>query len=144
MYKFGDLVYFDDLYFSKNTKDNKKGRPCVVLCNDNDKLYICAITSRVNRVNKHPFHYMLISNNIRYYGVLSFIKHTSPILIDNRGIHSMNMSLMDVDKEKLMSKLTYSSENSKNKEVFKKILDRINIEKDINDKPKTYIKIKND
>ena len=149
MYKFGDLVYFDELYFSKNTKDEKDKRPCVVLCNHKDKdgndmLYICEVTSRVNKVNKYPNSYTLISKNIKYYGVLSFIKHSYPFLVKNEGVHPMNISLDDVDKERILDKFTKLSEVSKNSNKFKYILEKIYIERNNNEKPYSYIKIKND
>lgn len=99
MYKTGDVVYHDELYFNDKIKDNKKKRPCVVLFETtiDNKEYVCTcpLTSQVKTFNKNHNNYIFIPQVIYKYEKLSFAKvnSTSLKLLDNT--HSTSISVDD-------------------------------------------------
>lgn len=71
MFKSGEIVYHDELYFEDKILDSKYKRPCVVLYEieiDGIK-YVCTcpLTSQIKTFNKKPQNYVLIPTVIYNY-----------------------------------------------------------------------------
>ena len=76
MFKLGEIVYHDTLYFSDGQKDNKKNRPCIVIYNNPDKKYGITIplTSTIKSFNKNNKNYSFIPHVIYSERKLNFVK----------------------------------------------------------------------
>lgn len=117
MYKAGDIVYHDELYFCDNEKDQKEKRPCVVLFETtiDNKEYVCTcpLTSQVRTFNKNYNNYIFIPQVIYKYETLSFAKvnstsfktldntHSTSISIDERSVLLIKQKILTHDYKNL-------------------------------------------
>lgn len=124
MYKTGQIVYHDELYFCDNEKDQKKKRPCVVLFETtiDDNIYVCTcpLTSRVKAFNKNHNNYIFIPQVIYKYETLSFAKVNSTSLKTLENTHPTNISVDE--KTVIMIKQKILTHNYKNLEDVKHYL----------------------
>lgn len=146
MYKFGDIIYSDNLIFEGNIRDKKEKRPCVVLCESDQKgkrkLYVFKVTSKGKQFKHYPDQYMLVSKNIKKPKMLSFICYSWAIEVDYNSVHSLNTSLNETDKKILKEKMRYIINNDENISKRKKyafLLKKIRIENLENKKDKTKV-----
>lgn len=98
MYKTGDVIYLDKLYFSSNVKDKKKNRPCLVLFseldqNKREKIYFCPLTTSQHHFNNGPmFHHMIehpVFNNRLSFAKINVIRYA----YKDNGVHHTGITL---------------------------------------------------
>lgn len=107
MYKFGDLIYFDELTFKDGKKDPKKCRPCIVLyLNEEENKVICMpLTTAVNTRNKRKDNYLILSTIIYSMRKISFVKIDNIITKNLSEVHDYKASINDIDKNNLKNKI---------------------------------------
>ena len=100
MYKFGDLIYFDELKFKDGKKDPKTNRPCTVLyCSELENKVICMpLTSAINTRNKKKSNYLILSTILFSMKKISFVKIDNIITKNLSEAHDYKASLNDTDK----------------------------------------------
>lgn len=102
MYSFGDVVYFDKLYFADNKKDEKEKRPCIVLGEFEVKkilyLFLAPLTTSIRQFNKRKGEYLLLSVPI-YNHKLSFIKMQDLIIEKASLAHETGIKINKVDEK---------------------------------------------
>ena len=138
MFKLGEIVYHDTLYFSDGQKDNKKNRPCIVIYNNPDKKYGITIplTSTIKSFNKNNKNYSFIPPVIYSERKLNFVKINNIIKNSYDNTHTTSMI---IDKETLvliLNKALKLKSNSKFRDLFIDIIENIKFEE------KEQIKIK--
>ena len=149
MFKSGEIVYHDELYFENEILDSKNKRPCVVLyeieIDGINYVCTCPLTSQIKTFNKKPQNYVLIPSVIYNYRKISFANisntglrkfentHKTYIPIDEgtisiikqRIIKSKISSLQEI-KEQL---LKIENDEIKNKKHEKSLIKKIKNEK---------------
>ena len=138
MFKLGEIVYHDTLYFSDGQKDNKKNRPCIVIYNNPDKKYGITIplTSTIKSFNKNNKNYSFIPHVIYSERKLNFVKINN---ILKNSYYNTHTTSMIIDKETLvliLNKALKLKSNSKFRDLFIDIIENIKFEE------KEQIKIK--
>ena len=138
MFKSGEIVYHDTLYFSDGQKDNKKNRPCIVIYNNPDKKYGITIplTSTIKSFNKNNKNYSFIPHVIYSERKLNFVKINNILKNSYDNTHTTSMI---IDKETLvliLNKALKLKSNSKFRDLFIDIIENIKFEE------KEQIKIK--
>lgn len=138
MFKLGEIVYHDTLYFSDGQKDNKKNRPCIVIYNNPDKKYGITIplTSTIKSFNKNNKNYSFIPHVIYSERKLNFVKINNILKNSYDNTHTTSMI---IDKETLvliLNKALKLKSNSKFRDLFIDIIENIKFEE------KEQIKIK--
>lgn len=138
MFKLGEIVYHDTLYFSDGQKNNKKNRPCIVIYNNPDKKYGITIplTSTIKSFNKNNKNYSFIPHVIYSERKLNFVKINNILKNSYDNTHTTSMI---IDKETLvliLNKALKLKSNSKFRDLFIDIIENIKFEE------KEQIKIK--
>ena len=138
MFKLGEIVYHDTLYFSDGQKDNKKNIPCIVIYNNPDKKYGITIplTSTIKSFNKNNKNYSFIPHVIYSERKLNFVKINNILKNSYDNTHTTSMI---IDKETLvliLNKALKLKSNSKFRDLFIDIIENIKFEE------KEQIKIK--
>lgn len=142
MYKIGDIVYFNHIIFSDGIKDNKKKRPCVVLCSYNEFeresiLFCMPLTSKISSFNKNYDNYMFISNVIYDYKKLSFIKLDNLFIKNACDAHDTGMTLNEENIASLKSRIiNYKTK----KEIYKFLLKALEYNELLEQKEKKELK----
>lgn len=126
MYKLGDIVYFEHLYFKDGFKDNKKNRPCVVLASyekgENSYIFCMPLTSKISAFNEKPYNYMVISNIIYNYKKLSFVKLDNLFEINEVHAYDTGMSLCEENIKSLKDRILSYNNRNKLYQLLKKVI----------------------
>lgn len=143
MFKLGEIVYHDILYFKDGTKDNKKNRPCIVIYNNSEKEYVITvpITSTIQSFNKKKENYSFIPHVIYSEKKLNFVKLDNIIKNNYKNTHTTGMI---IDKNTLLSILNKAlkiKSNKKFNELLTNIIENINYEEIKQEKAKKLEKM---
>ncbi len=135
MFKIGDVVYHDELYFKDGCKDTKQNRPCIVIYNNSEENYVLTIplTSQIKSFNKKNLNYFFIPDVIYNYRKLNFVKLDNINKSSYDNTHEIGISINIDLVEKILLKL---KRNNKTKyvELIDLIIESINIEKNKEEK----------
>lgn len=122
MFKSGDIVYHDELYFKDKVLDHKRNRPCVVLYEiEMDGInYVCTcpLTSQIKTFNRNPKNYVLIPTVVYNYKKISFANISNAGLRKSEDTHKTSIPLDEVTvsiiKEKIIKSKIKSLQEIKN------------------------------
>ena len=103
MYKFGDLVYFDNIKLTGKISDIKGKRLCVVLCEYNNIVYFCPLFGDIDGFNENNLKHVEIddvdyNNSFYYYVNMKKVYHAPSSLACDTGL------LVDKKDEKELMK----------------------------------------
>lgn len=128
MFKLGEIVYHDHLYFNDGIKDNKQNRPCIVIySNDATKTVITIpLTSSIKSFNRKNNNYVFIPYIIYNYHKLNFVKIDSILKNSYNNTHSTQMILDNQTLLKILNKSLANYKNQKYNQIIQYSIDLIN------------------
>lgn len=128
MYKIGEIVYHDELYFRDGNKDEKNNRPCIVIYNNEVEEYVLTIplTSKVETFNKKNYNYYFIPDIIYNYRKLSFVKLDNINKETYNNTHTTGQYINDEQIEKILHKIEININNKEYKDLINLIIESIN------------------
>ena len=116
MFKSGEIVYHDELYFEDKILDSKNKRPCVVLyeieIDGINYVCTCPLTSQIKTFNKKPQNYVLIPTVIYNYRKISFANISNTRLRKFENTHKTNIPLDEVTVSLIKQRIIKSKINS--------------------------------
>lgn len=143
MFKPGDIVYHDELYFQNKMLDRKINRPCVVLyeimIDGINYVCTCPLTSQVKTFNKKPQNFVLIPTIIYNYKKISFANITGVGLRKEENTHKTSIPLNEVTVSLIKEKIL-RSEIIELKEIKRQLIEIKNNEKKVSKNEKKLTK----
>lgn len=154
MFGLGDIVYNNNLIFGDNMVDKKSNRPCIVLfeAKNKNKTYVgsCPLTSNLRSFNKKPDNYTLLSEPLKHYNQLSFVKLNSINISPLQNLRDTGMSISQKEAERILklflsnlSNPSFENLNLKDCKEFKQILTYLNLFIELEEKEKQFKKFIN-
>lgn len=123
MYKIGEIVYHDELYFRDGNKDEKSNRPCIVVYDNELEEYVLTIplTSKVDSFNRKNYNYYFIPDIIYNYHKLSFVKLDN---INKETYNNTHTTGQYINIEQV-EKILYKMRNNINNKNYTELIDLV-------------------
>lgn len=131
MYKIGEIVYHDELYFRDGNKDGKSNRPCIIVYDNELEEYVLTIplTSKVETFNKKNYNYYFIPDVIYNYRKLNFVKLDNINKETYNNTHTTNHYINMEQVERILNKMRNNINNKNYTELIDLVIESLNSNK---------------